>query len=134
MVDIYVACNGDWDEPEVQISGSWKDLAELGLNICQLESSYSLNLSNIENPFYPVNIGEMYLQVTQTPSDRLQVSVDRSKFELSGSTSAFKKLGQSLTNFFDRETIIGDHFQLDYYEENQMLEETNCHLFFVCDR
>lgn len=59
--------------------------------------------------------------------DVIPINIDDTKASLN-------KLADSLINFFDDDSNVGEHFQLDYYEGNEVLNETNCHLIFICDR
>lgn len=134
MPQIYVACDGDWNEPEVQISGSVKELADFGELLNKAESRIILDTSPQKNEYYPANIKALVVEPSQSGGDRLTVMIDERSFSLVGTTVALNKLGDSLINFFDVDTSIGEHFQLDYYEGNEVLNETKCHLIFMCDR
>ena len=131
---IYVACDGDWNEPEVQISGSVKALADLGELLNKAEGRVKWDIPVQENEYYPVNLEALVVEASQSGGDRITVTINESNFCLEGTTVALNKLGDSLINFFDVETTIGEHFQLDYYEGNEVLNETKCHLIFMCDR
>lgn len=134
MAQIYVTCDGDWDEPEVQISGSAEALASFGMLLNGVTDLITLEISSLKNEFYPVSVNALIVEPGQSGHDRLTVTIDETSFKLIGTVCAFNKLGDSLVNFFDDNTIVGEHFQLDYYEGNDVLNETNCHLIFICDR
>lgn len=73
------------------------------------------------------------IQVRGDEDDRVLVSLDDTQLSFSGTKLALNKIGDSLLNFFDENSVQDDHFHLDYYEENQILRKTNCHLIFVCE-
>ncbi|WP_298940354.1 hypothetical protein [uncultured Psychromonas sp.] len=131
---IYVACDGDWNEPEVQISGSVKALTDFGETLNETEEYVKYDIAVQNNEYYPANIKALVVESSESGGDRLTVTINESCFSLIGTTVALNKLGDSLLNFFDVETSIGEHFQLDYYESNEILNETKCHLIFMCDR
>ena len=132
--DIYVLCDGDWEDPEVQIYGSSKALSDFGLLLNKTKDSFTIETNNLKNDFYPVCINKISVQPVQTGNDKLAVSIDKISLNISGTKEAFQKLSQSLINFFDNDTEIGEHFHLDYYEGNEILNKTNCNLIFTCDR
>jgi hypothetical protein len=134
MPQIYIACDDDWDEPEVQISGSVRELVSFGNILNKTESLIKLEVPTHENEFYPASIKVLVIETSQSGDDRLTVTIDKSSFSLVGTNVALNKLGDSLINFFDDTSTIGEHFQLDYYEGNEILNETQCHLIFMCDR
>lgn len=131
---IYITCDGDWENPEVQISGSSKALAIFGVLLNGVVTSINLKIPDLENKFYPVSVNIINIELEESGMDRLTVTIDQSSFKLRGTNNAFEKLGDSLINFFDDTSSVGEHFQLDYYEGNELLNETNCHLIFLCDR
>jgi hypothetical protein len=134
MPQIYIACDGDWNEPEIQISGSVEALIDVGeiLNKAEEYVKYDIPVQN--NEYYPANIKALIVEPSESGGGRLNVTIDESGFSLVGTTVALNKLGDSLINFFDVDTSIGEHFQLDYYEGNEVLNKTKCHLIFMCDR
>ena len=134
MAQIYVACDGDWKEPEVQISGSTKALASFGVMLNGVAGSLTLDVPVLENEYYPVSVNVLNIELDELGNDRLTITIDDTNFNLRGTNKAFNKLGYSLVNFFDDDSNVGEHFQLDYYEGNEVLNETNCHLIFICDR
>jgi len=134
MTQIHVTCDGDWDEPEVQISGSAKALVSFGMLLNRVTGPITLEVPALENEFYPLSVNVLNIELEEAGDDRLTVTIDETKFDLRGNNKAFNKLGDSLVNFFDDTSIKGEHFQLDYYEGNEVLNETNCHLIFICDR
>lgn len=134
MAQIHVACDGDWGEPEVQTSGSAKALADFGVFLNSVTEPTTLEVPVLESEFYPVSVQTIIIEPVPSGGDRLTVTIDELNFNLTGTKVALNKLGDSLINFFDDDSGIGEHFQLDYYEGNEVLNETNCHLIFICDR
>jgi len=130
---IKIVCDGDWDNPEVQISGTSNALAAFGSLLNTVNEPIVLNTLSCSNEYYPVEIKNIIIIPMESGGDRLTVVVDEVSFKLSGTNKAFEKLGDSLVNFFDSETSIGEHFQLYYYDGNQILNKTNCNLIFICD-
>ena len=135
MIDkIYAAHDGDSEFPEIQISGAAASLIEFGVVLSNVESNLVLEIKNSGNKFFPVAINRININLFNNGNDRLTVSLDKDLLTIGGSNVAFKMLGDSLLNFFNVDVSVGEHFQLDYYEENQVLNETNCNLIFICDR
>ncbi len=134
MAHIHVACDGDWGEPEVQTSGSAKDLANFGAFLNSVAEPTTLEVPALDSEFYPVSVKTIIIEPVESGDDRIIVTIDEDNFNLTGTKVALNKLGDSLINFFDENSGVGEHFQLDYYEGNEVLNETNCHLIFICDR
>ena len=134
MLQLYVACDGDWEEPEVQASGSSKALAEFGALLNDIVEPITLAVPALESEFYPVSMKKITIKPDQSGGDRITVTIDENNFSLTGTKVALNKLADSLINFFDDDSSIGEHFQLDYYEGNEVLNKTSSHLIFICDR
>lgn len=135
MIQIYAACDGNWSEPEVKVSGSAKFLSNnLGDLLNEVTNSISTSLSTSKDKFYPISIPTLVIELEYSGNEHLTVIVDKNQFILKGTNFAFNKLGDSLINYFYFGANVGEHFHLDYYEGNQILNYTNCHLIFVCDR
>ena len=133
MPKIYVACDGDWEEPEVQFSGSVKALSDFGKLLNKAEGHSKWTVPVKKNEYYPVNIESLSVGCLDSENDRITVAVNEDILSLEGTPVALNKLGDSLVNFFDTETLVGEYFQLDYYDGNQVLNETKCHLIFIRD-
>ncbi|QPB85761.1 hypothetical protein CWC22_022410 [Pseudoalteromonas rubra] len=133
-VEIFINCDGDIIEPEIQISGSWSSLSKFGAFLEQLNSTSSVNLPVFKNEFYPQAIKRLAVNFETSGNGLLTVGIDGQVLNVAGNAVAIKKLACSLINFFDEDTEVEEHFQLDYYEGNDLLNETSCTLIFLCDR
>lgn len=134
LTEININCDGNWDKPEVQLSGSADTLTNFGRFLNQVEETQYIATHALKNEFYTVALQNLVIEPTTVGNDRLTVEINDSSLKLSGTRLAFNKLADSLINFFDDDSEIGDHFHLDYYEGNQVLNETNCHLVFIRDQ
>lgn len=132
--NIFINYEGDISKPEIQISGSWSSLSEFGCSLNQLDSSQNINLNVSQNKFYPEVISSLNICLEKDGNGLLTVTMHDQTLNVAGNTVAINKLAESLTNFFDEDSEIQEHFQLDYYEGNHVLNETNCILIFMCDR
>lgn len=106
----------------------------MGVFLNSVTDPTTLEVPALENEFYPVSVKTIIIEPVQSEDDRLTVTIDECNLNLTGTKVALNKLGDSLTNFFDDNSSIEEHFQLDYYEGNEVLNETSCHLIFICDR
>lgn len=131
---VYVVCDGDWDKPEIRISGAARSLANLGVLMNGVSGCVMLDIPILKNEFYPISLSVLVIDLIDSENDRLTVVADKNKLKLTGTNLAFNKLGDSLINFFDDAANVGDHFQLDYFEGNEVLNDTSCHLIFISDR
>lgn len=130
--NIRILCDGDRERPQVEVSGSWQALAALGALLKGASAPVTLALEEYSNAFYPVSVRALHIEPQGQSGGRLTVSVDESGMVLKGDAEAFDKLGQSLENCFDRHSRPGHHFHLDYYEGNDLLNQANCSLIFMC--
>lgn len=129
---MYLLCDGDWDSPEIEISASSKCLVKLGTILNGLDKSLDIEASSKESEFYPYCLDQLVLNFMVKGDDLLTVKIVERHLIFSGTLKAFNKIGQSMINFFEGDVEEGEHFHLDYYEENTLLAQTNCHLIFMC--
>jgi len=134
IADVSISCDGNWICPEVQFSGSAKALADLGSTLNGIKYPVEIKTKISKNKFYPFAIQNLLVHPTSWGNDRLSINIDESNFKFEGTLVAINKIADSLINFFDKESEIGDHFHIDYYDGNQTLNETSCHLVFICDQ
>ncbi|WP_339733987.1 hypothetical protein [uncultured Gimesia sp.] len=128
-----VAYDGDNDEPEVQISGEPEEYRDLGETLKVLGNSCDVEGFGEGDEYYPEVLRGLRLELTTTNSDTLlTIAICKQWLCLSGSTQAFVKLGQSLLNFFDEDVTNNAHLHLDYFEGNELLAPTTCHLTLEC--
>lgn len=132
-MNISIVCDGDWLQPEVQISGDLLNLLDFGKYLNKLDSSKILKTLECNCDYYPVHINELQLNFDELCNSRLTVDVSEHKLILTGTKIGYNKLGDSLFNFFDEESRPGDHFQLDYFEGNLNLNKTTCSLIFILE-
>ncbi len=64
--------------------------------------------------------------------DLIKIYLNKRNLVFEGSKSAFHKLGMSLLNYFHKNSQKGEHFHLDYVEDDPLLAPTNTHVIFVC--
>jgi hypothetical protein len=131
---MYLLHNGDWNNPEIEISGSSDTLVKLGETFNGLDKSLEIKASFKKSQFYSHCLGYLVLNLMNEGNDLLTIKVINNNLIFSGTLKAFKNLGQSLINFFEENPKEGKHFHLDYYEGNQVLAQTNCHLIFMCSK
>src|SRR5690606_41937233 len=84
-----------------------------------------------DSEFFPVAIGQLIMDPGNFGGARLSVDLTKDRLRFAGDRVAMNKLGDSLINFFNEEAEVGDHFQLDYFEGNDILNETPCTLIFI---
>lgn len=109
-------------------------LTAFGEFLNHIEQPISLDVPHMEDKYYPVSIRKLNMRVLDAGNHCLTVTVKEEEIDLQGTAQAFGKLGESLVNVFGGFASVGEHFHLDYYEGNQILNETRCHLIFICDR
>ena len=130
---IHILCDGDWNQPEIEISGRLEDLVELGSLLSHMMNSASINTTSLTCDFYPINIGLLELELSEQKSTRLTVNASKNKLSFSGTTEAYDLLGQSLLNFFNENSTSGEHFHLEYFEGNLNINETLCTFIFMLE-
>jgi len=128
--DIHVVWS---DNFEVLVIGSVESLRKLGHTINTAKASTTLDLMDYKDRVYSYNVKKLIIELTQMGNDRITVTLDEDVIKFSGKSDALNILGDSLINYFEEGTTIGDHFHLDYYEGNDVLNETKCSLIFQCD-
>ncbi|WP_420810083.1 Imm32 family immunity protein [Hwanghaeella grinnelliae] len=129
---VRAACDGDQQEPEISISGSAADLRAFGSLLNSVTSTQEFELPASGNEFYPHSLTSIVIVLRSEGTDRVKVSANAESLFFEGTNHALRIIGDSLLNYFDHNSSSQDHFHLDYYEGDQVLEPTNCHLIFEC--
>lgn len=130
-MSISTNCDGDWAEPQLQISGDSSELRKLGRLLTRLQSSFDVETIQRREEFYPVTIERVKFEVDEDGNGLLSLGVNESLLVIQGTADALARLGQSLLNCFREGVEPGAHFHLDYFEGNQLLDETGAELIFV---
>jgi hypothetical protein len=130
---MYLLCDGDWDNPEIEISDSSENLVKLGKILNEFEESFEIKANDKKSEFYSDCLNNLVLDLMLNGDDLLRVRIANHNLIFSGTLKAFQNISQSIINFFEGEVKEGDHFHLDYYEGNMVLAQTNCHLIFMCN-
>jgi hypothetical protein len=69
----------------------------------------------------------------QEKDNLLKFLLIKEKLICEGTKLAFSKLGESILNHFDETSATGDHLHLDYFEGNDLIAPTNCHVILAYD-
>ncbi|MEG4303002.1 hypothetical protein [Microcoleus sp. D3_18a_C4] len=133
---MYILFDGNWDEPEIEISDSPRGLIELGELCKSISEDLNLHAEKINSEFYPENLEgiSMKLSSIKNPEglDLIKIHLNQRNLVFEGSKSAFHKLGMSLLNYFHENSRKPEHFHLYYVEGDCLLAPTNCHVIFLC--
>lgn len=78
-----------------------------------------------------ININH-FENIISSDDGRVSTQIKDNKFIIIGNSIALSILGDSLNNFFDKESKKYDHFHIDYYDGNDVLNPTNISLIFMC--
>jgi multidrug efflux pump subunit AcrB len=130
---IHINTDADSKRPEIRISGSPAALADLGMLLKSIDRSVEIAVAPIAVEHYAVGLTQLAVLVDEAGSSRLTITTDDATLRLKGSRTGLAKLGESLTNFFDADTRSGEHFHLDPYEGNPLLEEASCALVVISE-
>lgn len=130
MEEIFI--NGNAEETQVEISGTILSLRTLGDILTQTTTKTTLNLQTRLDKFYPKKFESLQIIYQEDQTNRVSIQIKDSKFIIKGNSIALSILGDSLNNFFDKESKNFDHFHIDYYNENDVLNPTNISLIFMC--
>jgi hypothetical protein len=102
---------------EVNLGGSQDELLRLGEKLHQIACSFSIDADEPANSVWPHTCRAIDFELFAHSKDSLlYVKLQGERFCIAGSAEAFAKLGQSLINVFEKITIKGQHFHLDYFE------------------
>jgi len=130
MEEIFI--NGNAEETQVEISGTILSLTTLGDILTQTTTTTTLNLQTCSDKFYPRNFESLQIIYQEDQTNRVSVQIKGNKFIIKGNGIALRILGDSLNNIFDKESKKYDHFHIDYYDGNEVLNPTNISLIFMC--
>ncbi len=115
--NIYIFCDGDWNEPEIEVSGSSSSLVKLGVLLNTIVEYKLIKLNKSMSDFYLVNIDNLEIKVSNSRDSNIKIFINSSVLSLSGNQKTINKLGDSLINFFSGNVTSGEHFHLDYKGE-----------------
>jgi hypothetical protein len=132
---MYIVCDGNWNNPEIEISDLSQNLIKLGELLLSINEDFNLHTVQTKSEFYAENIEAISIQLKQNKNaeqDLIKIFIDNKNLVFEGSKLAFDKLGMSLLNYFNENTQKGEHFHLSYSEGDALLAPTNCHIIFLC--
>ncbi|WP_293354942.1 MULTISPECIES: hypothetical protein [unclassified Microcoleus] len=133
---MYILCDGNWDRPEIEISDSPRGIIEQGELWESISEDLKLPAEKIKSEFYAENLEtiSMKLSPIKNPErlDLIKIYLNNKNLVFEGSKSVFHKLGMSLLSYFHENSQKGEHFHLDYVEDDPLLAPTNCHVIFLC--
>lgn len=113
-------------------------MRQLGQFLINLNKDSILYGVHKESKFYSKNLKmiKIIFKRNETYNHKklnlLKVFLDKDSLVLEGNKLAFIKLGQSLLNFFNKDSKNQEHFHLDYTEGDMLLAPTSCYLIFMC--
>ncbi len=133
---MYILFDGNWDRPEIEISDLPRGLIELGELCISISEDLKLHAEKVKSEFYPENLEGISMKLSSIKNsaglDLIKIHLNQKNLVFEGSKSVFHKLGMSLLNYFHKNSQKGEHFHLDYVEDDPLLAPTNCHVIFVC--
>lgn len=127
-----VLFNGNNDAPELEISGSGKQLSDLGERLKTATSDFYVKGSSKRCSFYSHPLDGLAFELNDSTVDMLDVVIQDKVLKLSGNQQAFGNLGQGLLNFFEEDPTDKDHFHMDYFDGSLIERSINCSLVFMC--
>ncbi len=130
-----IVSDGDREGAEINVLATTQEFCEIGHALLSLEERLLIEGNKERDPFYSdVLHGIAFEPWTQGGSNKLlSIEIVENIVCFVGPMVCFEKLGQSLLNFFSENISPGQHFHLDYYEGNQLLEPTKYELIFTYD-
>ena len=128
-----VLFDGDNQMPEFEISGTAEMLSNLGKRLTEITEYFFEEGGSKQCTYFPHTLRGLSFSLRNPGNGLLDVVLDNDTLKFIGNKVALDKLGNSLINFFDEDTKAKDHFHLDYYEGNMMLNPTNYSLIFMCN-
>lgn len=128
-----ICFDGDEVNPEIEISGTAKELESLGNHLTNGITDIFIESQDSPNRHYPVLLEGIRCRLDESLPELslLTVRLKNGILEISGGLEGLKNLGQSCINIFS-DAKNGDHIHFDYFEGNQILAKTNCSLIFYC--
>ena len=129
--NICILFDGD-NAPEIEISGFNNILRQFGEFLKSVESCKNIfYLNSKPTQFYSKSINKLEIIVTDIP--RMSIDINESQLILRSDKKTYAKLGKSLINVFVDDEIE-QNFQLDYFEGNELLNETDAILIFATSK
>ena len=130
MESIFI--NGNLEDSEIEVLGKVSALNALGNILNKVNTVTLFKLQTCSNKFYHKKFEFLQLIYHDDKTNRISIKIEGNRLILKGNSIAFNILGDSLNNFFDDESQKNDHFHIDYYDGNDVLNPTNISLVFIC--
>ena len=127
-----IVFDGDLREPEIKISGEPWELRELGTALLDMRDRCTIESERTTDRYYPELLDGLTFELENMGNEEplLAVTLSRDYLIFKGPAEGFRRLGQSLLNVFPEQAPQGTHMHLDYFEGNDLLAPTSCHLIF----
>src|SRR3954467_1228579 len=106
--------------PTIAVGGEPVDFLDLGQALLKAERIAVIG-DNAPSRFYPMILNELIFEPLPESGALLSIAVEGQRLVLSGGAEVAKRLGRSLGNVFGGIASEGQHFHLDYYEDNGYL-------------
>lgn len=102
MEEIFI--NGNAEENQVEVSGTILSLKTLGDILTQTTTTTTLNLQTFSDKFYPRKFDSLQIIYQEDQTNRVSAQIKGNKFIIKGNSIALSILGDSLNNFFDKDS------------------------------
>jgi hypothetical protein len=115
----------------IAVKGSSSEFLELA-GLLMERKEVKVDSKKTPNEYYPVALDRIRFEI-QENANLLSTELVGNDLLIFGGPEAMRKLAQGFINFFTSPVKAGTHFHLDYFEDNQILEQTDIHLIFETD-
>ena len=97
-----------------------------------LEGKLFVRGNGSRSPVYPIVLKGMSFETNETAT-LLDVIMEDDCLKFFGGRTALQNLAHGLINYFADQPCVNDHFHLDFFEGNSILNPTNYSLVFMCN-
>ena len=122
-MQIIINSSGNKTDPEVEMLADSKNYKLLSSGFQEAQSEIKLILSTEESPFYPISLLYLVIKPLEESSGLLMLRLEEELMEIAGDRKAFANFGETLLNL--SKSRIGQHFHIDYYDGNGIVDITN---------
>jgi hypothetical protein len=128
MSVIAINVNSQQGYHEINISGTAVEFANLAEYLTNLSTGV-LSLKNDSNPFFPISMDQLLIELVDQSDGRITAQVTDKDFKLLGDTQAFRKLIDFLESLPNLSP--GEHFHLDWFANEDLLAPSTSNMTFI---
>lgn len=114
--------DGDFKNPEIEFSGSAKELVNLGKNLRNFTHDLVVLTKEFRSKYYSESLESIMFKADDNALscgiDSVNIKIEGKKVYVISSQRNIQNIGVSLVEVFHENSQTNEHFHIDHFEEN----------------